>query len=49
MDLMPDRIYIIPGNLSKMICHRFDLPLPVFRGSDGPIRTKLTLQQLWRP
>jgi hypothetical protein len=37
------------GNLSRMIFHRFDLPLPVFRGSKGHIWTKLSLQQLWRP
>jgi hypothetical protein len=30
-------MYLMPGNLSRMICHRFDLPLPVFRGSKGPI------------
>ena len=24
-----------PGYLSRMIFHRFDLPLPVFRGSKG--------------
>ena len=40
---------LMPGNLSRMICHRFDLPLPVFRGSKGPIRMKLSLQQLRRP
>jgi hypothetical protein len=32
-----------------MIFHRFDLSLPVFRGSRGPIRTKLSVQQLRRP
>ena len=39
------------GNLLKMkiICHRFGLPLPVFRGSKGSIRKKLSLQQLRRP
>ena len=40
---------LMPGNFSRMICHRFDLPLPVFRGSKGRIWTKLSLQQLWRP
>ena len=40
---------LMPGNLLKIICHRFDLPLPVFRGSKGPIQEKLSLQQLWRP
>jgi hypothetical protein len=39
----------MPGNLLRMIFHRFDLPLPVFRGSKGPIWTKLSLQQLRRP
>ena len=38
-----------PGYLSRMIFHRFALPLPVFRGSKGPIRKKLSLQQLRRP
>ena len=33
----------------KIIFDRFDLPLPVFRGSKGPIRKKLSLQQLRRP
>jgi hypothetical protein len=28
----------MPGNLSRMICHRFDLLLPVFRGSKGRFR-----------
>ena len=37
------------GNLSRMICHRFDLPSPVFRESKGRIWMKLSLQQLWRP
>ncbi len=27
----------MPGNLSRMIFHLFDLPLPVFRGWKGPI------------
>jgi hypothetical protein len=40
---------LMAGNLSRMICHRFDLPLPVCRGSKGPIWKKLSLQQLWRP
>jgi hypothetical protein len=40
---------IMPGNLSRMIFDRFDLPLPVFRGSKGPIRIQLSLQQLRRP
>ena len=40
---------LMPGYLLKIIFHRFDLPLPVFRGSKGPIRTKLSLQQLRRP
>jgi hypothetical protein len=40
---------IMPGNLLRMICHRFDLPLPVFRGSKGRIWRKLSLQQLRRP
>jgi hypothetical protein len=26
------------GNLLKIICHRFALSFPVFRGSKGPIR-----------
>ena len=37
------------GNILKIIFHRFDLPLPVFRGSKGPFRKKLSLQQLRRP
>ena len=37
------------GYLSRMIFDRFDLPLPVFRGSKGRIWTKLSLQQLRRP
>jgi hypothetical protein len=49
MDLMPGNLCIIPGNLSSIICHRFDLSLPVFRGSKGPIQEKLSLQQLRRP
>ena len=40
---------LMPGYLTRMICHRFDLPLPVFRGSKGRIRMKLSLQQLRRP
>ena len=40
---------LMPGNLSRMICHRLDLPLPMLRGSKGPIWMKLSLQQLWRP
>jgi hypothetical protein len=30
-----DRMDLMPGNLLRMICHRFDLSLPVFRGSKG--------------
>ena len=37
------------GYLSRMIFHRFDLSLPVFRGSKGPIQLKLSLQHLRRP
>jgi hypothetical protein len=37
------------GYLSRIICHRFDLSLPVFRGSKGRIWTKLSLQLLRRP
>ena len=37
------------GNLSRLILHRFALPLPAFRGSKGPIWRKLSLQQLRRP
>jgi hypothetical protein len=37
------------GYLLKIIFHRFDLPLPVFRGSKGPIWKQLSLQQLRRP
>ncbi len=45
-----DRMDFMVGYLLRMICcHRFDLPLPVFRGSKGPIRMKLSLQQLRRP
>ena len=40
---------LMPGNLLRMICHRFVLSLPVFRGSKGRIRMKLSLQQLRRP
>jgi hypothetical protein len=40
---------LMPGNLSRMIFHRFDLPLPVFRGSKGPIWMKSLLQHLRRP
>ena len=39
----------IAGNLLKIICHLFDLPFSVFRGTKGPIWTKLSLQQLRRP
>ena len=39
----------MPDNLLRMIFDRFDLPLPVFRGSKGPIWKKLSLQQLRRP
>ena len=42
-------MHLMAGYLSRMICHRFDLPLPVFRGSKGRIRMKLSLQQLRRP
>ena len=31
-------------NILKIIFHRFDLPSPVFRGSKGPIRKKLSLR-----
>jgi hypothetical protein len=34
---------LIPGNLSRMIFHSFDLSSFVFRGSKGPIRKKLSL------
>jgi hypothetical protein len=37
------------GYLLKIIFHRFDLPLPVFRVSKGPNRKQLSLQQLRRP
>ena len=40
---------LMPGYYSRMIFHRFDLPLPVFRGSKGPNRMKSSLQQLRRP
>ena len=40
---------IMPGYLSRMIFYRFDLSLPVFRGSKGRIWMKLSLQQLRRP
>jgi hypothetical protein len=40
---------LMPGNLLRMICHRFDLSLPVFRRSKGPIRMKSLLQHLRRP
>jgi hypothetical protein len=40
---------LMPGNLLRIIFYRFDLPLPVFRGSKGPIRKQLSLQQLRRP
>ena len=40
---------LMAGNLSRIICHRFDLPLPVFRGSKGRVKMKLSLQQLRRP
>ena len=36
-------------NLSRMIFHRFDLPLPVLRGSKERIWKKSLLQQLRRP
>ena len=29
---------LMPGNLSRMLFHRFDLSLPVFRGSKGRFR-----------
>jgi hypothetical protein len=44
-----DRMDLMPGYFTRMSCHRFDLPLPVFRGSKGPIRKHLLLQQLRRP
>jgi hypothetical protein len=44
-----DRMDLMPGSRLRMICHRFALPLPVFRGSKGPNRKKLSLQQLRRP
>ena len=34
---------LMPGNLLRIIFHCFDLPLPVFRGSKGPIRKMLSL------
>ncbi len=40
---------LMPGNLSKIIFHRFDLPLPVFRELKGPIWTKFSFHQLRRP
>ena len=40
---------LMAGNLLRMICHRFDLSLPVFRGTKGSIWTKVSLQQLRRP
>ncbi len=40
---------LMPGNLLIVFFHRFDLLLPVFRRSKGPIRTKALLQQLRRP
>jgi hypothetical protein len=40
---------LMVGYLSRIIFHRFDLPLPVFRGSKGPIWINLSLQQLRRP
>jgi hypothetical protein len=40
---------LMAGYLLKIIFYRFDLPLPVFRGSKGRIWTKLSLQQLRRP
>jgi hypothetical protein len=36
------------GNLLRMIFDRFDLPLPVFRGSKGRIWMKSLMQQLGR-
>ena len=39
---------LLSGYLSIMICHRFVLPLPVFSGSNGRIRKKLSLQQFRR-
>jgi hypothetical protein len=36
------------GYLLKIIFSRFDLPLPVFRGSKGRISMNLSLQQLRR-
>ena len=38
----------MPGYLLRMIFHRFDLSLPVFRGSKGQIWMKSLMQQLWR-
>ncbi len=35
---------LMVGYLLRMIFHRFDLPLPVFRGSKGPIWRKLSLR-----
>jgi hypothetical protein len=40
---------LMPGNFTRIIFHRFDLPLPVFRASKGPIWMKFSLQQLRRP
>ena len=34
------------GKRLRIICHRFDLPLPVFSGPKGCISMKLSLQQL---
>ena len=40
---------LMSGYLTIMICHRFDLPLPVFRESKGRIGKKLSWQQFRRP
>ena len=34
---------IMPGNCLRMICHCFDLPVPVFRGSKGPIWKEISV------
>ncbi len=40
---------LMPGKCLRIIFRRFDLPLPVFRRSKGPIRNKLLFQQIRRP
>ncbi len=41
-------MHLMLGNLLRMISHCFDLSLPMFRRSKGPIRKKSLMQQPYR-